>query len=168
MSTQRRASRTTEAMEINRAGIRLRWFRGCMRRAGISVLAMRTGSTFTGGLTAPLMSIIWLAWAWLSACGERPLAVIEWKATDSLLSDHRYETLAWLDSRSGSPPPGGVGVRGPSTKRVTHRSSLRFVSLLPVRTRLRPTLPHAPAARHGGRWAERHDGKRDLYFQHAA
>ena len=182
MSTQRRASRTTPAREIDRAGIRLRWFRGCMRRAGISVSAMRTGSPFTGGLTAPLMSIVWLAWAWLCACDERPQAAIEWEATDSLHSDHRYETLAWLDSRSGSPPPGatpatnacrrgprcGIGVGGPSTKRVTHRSSLRHASLLPVRTSLRPTLPHAPAVRHGGRRAERHDGKSDLYFQHAA
>lgn len=182
MSTQRRASRITSATEIDRAGIRLRWFRGCMRRAGISVSAMRTGSPFTGGLTAPLMSIVWLAWVWLCTCGERPQAAIEWEATDSLLSDHRYETLARLESRSGSPPLGatpatnacrrtprcGAGVRGPSTERVTHRSSLRHASLLPVRTSLRPTLPHAPAVRHGGRRAERHDGKRDLYFQHAA
>ena len=146
MSTQRRASRTTPATQIDCVGIRHRWF--------------------ASGLTAPLMSIVWLAWAWLRPRDEASWRANEREATNSLLSDHRNETLAWLDSRSGSPPPGGVGVRGPSVRRVTHRSSLRHASILPVRARLHPTLPHAPAGE--VRWAERQDGKRDLYFQHAA
>ena len=48
----------------------------------------------------------------------------------------------------------------------THRSSPPHIPTLPVRTHLHPTLPQAPAGE--VRWAERHDGKRDLYFQHAA
>jgi hypothetical protein len=92
----------------------------------------------------------------------------DWVATNSLLSDSHNETLARQDSRSGSPPPGRVGDRAPSALRFLLRPSLRYDSLLPVRSHLHTTLPIAPATRRGGRWAERHDGKRDLYFQHAA
>ena len=153
MSTQRPASRTTPATEIDRPGLRL--------------------------LTAPLMSIVWLTWAWLRLCGGSPRTAADRVATNSLLPDSHNDTLAWLDSRSASPPlgdtaatntccwgpPGRAGVRRPSA-RGTHRSSLRHDSLLPVRARLHPTLPIAPAGQ--DRWAERHDGKRNLYFQHAA
>ena len=155
MSTQRRASRTTPATEIDRLELRR--------------------------LTAPLMSIIWLAWLWLLPDDELSKEAVDRVATNSLLSDYHHETLASLDSRRGSAPPGafpradycshrgsrpGADVRGPSTERGAHRSSLRKLSLLPVRTHLHPTLPIAPAGK--DRWAERHDGKRDLYFQHAA
>jgi hypothetical protein len=180
MSTQRRAKRTTSSIEIDRVDVRRRWFRACMERAGISVSAARTGSAL-GDITAPLMSIFWLAWVWFStpatkACRRGPRLLrtrdkgsretTDRVATDSLLSDHHNETLARLDCRSGSPPPGGVGSRGHSVPRGTRRSSPLHIPFLPVRTRLRPTLPHAPAGEI--RWAERHDGKRDLYFQHAA
>jgi hypothetical protein len=165
MSTQRRASRTTSATSTGRVDIRSRWF------GGIS-LPQR--------ITAPLMSIVWLAWAWLLSFDKPSKEAVDRVATNSLLSDYHDETLARFDSRSGSPPPGatpatnvghpdsrvGAIVRRPSLLRGTHRSSSRHVSLLPVRTHLHPTLPIAPAGR--GRWAERHDGKRDLYFQHAA
>ena len=160
MSTQRRASRTTAATKTGRAGVRRR-------------------SWFSSDLTAPLMSIIRLAWAWVFSGDEGSPGALDWVATDSLLSDHHYETLAWPDSRSGSPPGANpatkicrraprclVGSRGPSSMRVTHRSSLRHDPILPVRAHLHTTLPIAPAGE--VRWAERHDGKRDLYFQHAA
>jgi hypothetical protein len=156
MSTQRRASRMISAINIDRVENRR--------------------------LTAPLMSIIWLAWAWLStpatktcrrgprlrACDETSqTAVTDRKATNSLLSDRLNETLASQDNGSGSAPPGRIGSVFPSRLRVSHRSSLRYVpNLLPVCAHLRPTLPIAPAGEF--RWAERHDGKRDLYFQHAA
>jgi hypothetical protein len=154
MSTQRRASQRTAATEIDRCGF---W-----------------------RLTAPLMSIIWLAWAWLLSSDGSSGKAVDRVATDSLRSDYHDETLARSDSRPGSPPPGatrttgichresrvGADVRWLSLLRDTHRSSFRRVSLLPVRTHLRPTLPIAPAGQ--DRWAERHDGKRDLYFQHAA
>ena len=44
MSTQRRANRTSPAIEIDRADVRRRWFRGCGERAGISIPEARTGS----------------------------------------------------------------------------------------------------------------------------
>jgi|KBSMisStaDraftv2_1062788.scaffolds.fasta_scaffold00612_12 hypothetical protein len=140
MSTQRRASRTVPAMKTDRMEL---W-----------------------RLTAPLMSIVWLAWAWLCSCDESSqIAVTDRKATNSLHSDHDNETLASQNNGSGSAPPGRVSV-GPHL-RVSHRSSLRYVpNLLPVRAHLPATLPLAPAGE--TRWAERHDGKRDLYFQHAA
>ena len=162
MSTQRRASRTIAAIETDRADVRRRWF-----SISGSSRPQRHGRVAVGcGLTAPLMSILWLAWAWLLSFDGSSMEAADREATNSLLSDCHNETLAWLDSRSGSPPPGGVGVRGPSQQRGTHRLSLRHDSLLPVRTYLHPTLPIAPAGE--DRWAERHDGKRDLYFQHAA
>jgi len=153
MSTQRRASRVTPAIEKHRMDIRHR--------------------------TAPLMSIIWLAWAWLlsfdalleKAADLRPSdqkrspRAPGCEATDSLLSDHRNGLIDRLDSRAGSPPPGGARLRERMQPRVT-QTSLLNVSILPVRVHLHTTLPQFPAGR--GRWAERHDGKRDLYFQHAA
>lgn len=141
MSTQRRASRMHPAIATDRREFRR--------------------------LTAPLMSIILLAWAWLCAGDETsqtPITVR--KATNSLLSDRQNETLAPHDHGSGSAPPGPAR-RSPSRLRVSHRSSLRYVpNLLPIRAHLHSTLPIAPAGE--VRWAERHDGKRDLYFQHAA
>ena len=156
MSTQRRASRTIAAIEVDRSGV---WH----------------------GITAPLMSIIWSAWAWL-IFGDHESQTIstDREATNSLLSDYRNETLASQDSQAVSPPGATPAtaqrpcarrrrlseLRGPSNLRVTHRSSLRHVPILPVRAHLHTTLPIAPAGE--VRWAERHDGKRDLYFQHAA
>jgi hypothetical protein len=196
MSTQRRANRTTPAIETDRADIRRRWFRGCGERAGISVSAARTGSVLASviippqrlrpvagdpGITAPLMSIIWLAWAWFStpatrarrrgprelrSCDERSQASTFRVATNSLLSDHCFETFAGLESLSGSPPRDGEGEQRLSVPQATRRPSLPHIPVLPVCTNLHPTLPKAPAGE--VRWAERHDGKRDLYFQHAA
>ena len=130
---------------------------------------LELGSTFTTrfnyrrvhGLTAPLMPIIWLVCAWLFS---RETTI--WVATKSLLSDHRFPALAGIISRWSSPPPGGRGSLAACFPRTAHRSSLPHIPILSVRTRLRPTLPNAPAGEI--RWAERHDGKRDLYFQHAA
>ena len=181
MSTQRRANRISPATEIDRAGVRRRWFRGCMERVGISVSAARTGSALASGLTAPLMSIIWSAWAWFSTpatkayrrgprglrtCDEGSPVATRKVATNSLLSDYCFEMFAGMGNLSGSPPRDGVGSRRLPIPQATHRSSLPRIPVLPVRTHLHPTLPQAPAGEI--RWAERHDGKRDLYFQHAA
>ena len=145
MSTQRRASRMIPAINTDRAEFRR--------------------------LTAPLMSIIWLAWAWLCASDKKSQSLTDRKATNSLLSDRQNETLALHKNGSASAPPGPqtgrIGSSSPSGLRVSLRSSLRHVpNLLPVRAHLHSTLPIAPAGI--VRWAERHDGKRDLYFQHAA
>jgi hypothetical protein len=181
MSTQRRANRTTPAIETDRVDIRRRWFRGCGERAGTLVSAARTGSLLANVTTAPLMSIIWLAWAWFStpatrvrrrgprelrSCDEGPRAETFRVATNSLQSDHCFETFAGLESLSGSPPRDGEGEQRLSVSQATRRPSLPHIPVLPVCTDLHPTLPHAPAGEI--RWAERHDGKRDLYIQHAA
>jgi hypothetical protein len=181
MSTQRRANRTSPAIEADRADIGRRWFRGWGGRTGISIPGTRTSSALASeivqpqrprqvagvtGLTAPLMSIIWLAWAWLCSSEEKSQASTFRVATNSLYSDRRFETFAGLGSLSSSPPPGGAGGRRRSVRRSTHRLSSPHISILPVRSHLCHTLPQAPAGE--VRWAERHDGKRDLYFQHAA
>ena len=151
MSTQRRASRVSAAIDLYRAEI---WRK-----------------------TAPLMSIISLAWAWLLSASSEEAADLSpsdqmrlrgaqrCEATDSLLSDHRNGIIAWLDSRASSPPPGEAHLREQTQPRVT-QTWLSRVSILPVRVHLYTTLPQFPAGE--VRWAERHDGKRDLYFQHAA
>ena len=162
MSTQRRASRTTAAIEADRAGIRHRWFQISERCRPQRQRAVAGDP----GMMAPLMSIVWLAWAWLLSFGGSPTEAVDRVATNALPSDCHNDSLAWHDSRSGSPPTLKAGVPRPSAPRVAHRSSLKHVPLLPVRTDLHSTLPIAPAGE--DRWAERHDGKRDLYFQHAA
>jgi hypothetical protein len=181
MSTQRRANRTSPAIETDRADVGRRWFRGCGGRTGISIPETRSGSALASeivqpqrprkvagvtGLTAPLMSIFWLAWAWLCSSDEWSQASTFRVATKSLYSDRRFETFAGLGSLSSSPPPGGAGGCRLSAQRSTHRLSSPHISILPVRSHLRHTLPQAPVGE--VRWAERYDGKRDLYFQHAA
>jgi len=91
-----------------------------------------------------------------------PPATPEWKATNSLQSDRRNQRPVFhvpLDMRFGSPP-------------VAHRSAKRALVYglalhsPAVHSRFHRTLPWAPAAVR--RRTERYDGKRDLYFQHAA
>src|SRR5258708_813237 len=181
MSTQRRANRITPAIEIDCTGTRRRWFRGCMERVGISISAARTGGLLASVITAPLVSIIWLAWVWFStpatrvrrrgsrelrSCDQGPRAKTFRVATNSLQSDYWFESFAGIGSVSGSPPRYRAGGSRLPDPQATHRSSLPHISVLPVRTDLYPPLPQAPAGT--VRWAERHDGKRDLYFQHAA
>ncbi|MGA8088572.1 MAG: hypothetical protein WCA10_14785 [Terracidiphilus sp.] len=180
MSTQRRANRTTPAIENDRAAVWFRWFGGCGGRTGISIPETRTGSALASAITAPLMSIVWLAWAWLfsgdvssrESTDHHPSdedlspGAPGWVATNSLPSDTCFETFAGLGSLSGSPPREGAGDRRLPVPQATHMSSPLHIPDIPVRARLHPTLPQAPAGLVC--WAERHDGKRDLYFQHAA
>jgi hypothetical protein len=166
MSTQRRANRTSPAIETDRADVGRRWFRGCGGRAGISIPETRISSSLASDLTAPLTTIIWLAWVWLTTCDELSRTSTFRVATKSLHTDHRFETFAGYESLSSSPPPGGAGGCRLSAQRSTHRSSPPHIPNLPVRSHLRHALPQAPVGE--VRWAERYDGKRDLYFQHAA
>ena len=173
MSTQRRADRRVA---------------DCMkRRVGNPELRSAFRARFAhlqfAGTTAPLMSIFWLAWAWFFALaamsrrrGSRRLFLSDEAsqttmlraATKSLHSDHCFETLAASISRRSLPPRGGAANIARPITRANRRSSLPHIPILSVHARLRHTLPYAPVARLSGRWAERHDGKRDLYFQHAA
>ncbi len=153
--------------EVDRVGARHRWFQGCMERAGISVSAARTRQLHSPtDLTAPLMSIIWLAGLGCARCGEGSQAPTFRVATNSLLFGSLFRNVCWLGSLVGSPPLAGLTAEGYRLRRPAHRPSLPHIPFLPVRTRLHPSLPQAPAGE--VRWAERHDGKRDLYLQHAA
>jgi hypothetical protein len=158
MSTQRRASRSQrnnstereERMEQKGSA-----FRACFGRATAN------------GVTAPLMSIIWLVWGCLLRSGARASRGAQNRvATNSLLSDHRFSTLFRLDSRCGSPPLRAAGRGSVQAAPAKHWSSTLHTPKLPSRTRLHSSLPHAPTGE--SRWAERYDGKGNLHIQHAA
>lgn len=106
----------------------------------------RSGRAHARGVTAPALPAAWLV-------------------KDSLQTDHPNEQLVEQDNRRGSPPP-GAGARTAAGTAATFRSSLPHVLILSGFAPLHPTLPLAPAGRR--RWAERYDGKRDLYFLDAA
>ncbi len=106
------------------------------------------------GGTAPLVSIVWSMWAWL--------------ATKFLQSDQPIRQLvqpALKVNRRGSPPP-GAGRRAAFGIPASPRSSLPPIPFPSGFAPLHQTLPQAPVGyRHR---AERYDGKRDMYFLHAA
>ncbi len=106
------------------------------------------------GGTAPLLSIFWSAMVWL--------------ATNFLQSDYPIRQLVPPVTKAqhrGSPPPqvGRLAVLG---IQASPRSSLPHISRLSGFVQLHRPLPQAPYGK--CRRAERYDGKRDLYFQHAA
>ena len=86
-------------------------------------------------------------------------------ATNSLYLDYRFVSVVRQDVRRGS-PPFGAGRRTKTSSPTTHGSSLRHIPAPSGTARLHLTLSQDPAAYR--RRAERYDGKRDLYFQHAA
>jgi hypothetical protein len=86
-----------------------------------------------------------------------------WLATKSLQSDRLFAQLAPFveqDIRRGSPP---IGTADPS---AGFRLSFPLTPIPSVLATVHPSLPNHPAGQR--RWTERYDGKRDLYFQHAA
>jgi hypothetical protein len=158
MSTQRRANRLGR---INRTE------REKMMERTSSAFGTRFRRATANGVTAPLMSIIWLAWASLLQSGaEASRGALDGVATNSLLSDHRFRTLARLDCLCGSPPLNAAGHSGNSATPANHWSSKLHIPRLSFRARLHQSLPHAPAGT--VRWAERYDGKGNLHIQHTA
>jgi hypothetical protein len=169
MSTQRREDRSIPATKICRRGPRNRWQRtsctGRARNQGDSTpgLSARLGSTQASGGTVPPRS---------SACPpiDKTLS-LEIKArlaTNSLQSDYRIVKLVQIvrqDFRLGS-PPFRVGFGRATGAPATHGSSPPHIPSPCIDARFHPTLPRVPAGRR--RWTEGYDGKRDLYFQHAA
>jgi len=158
MSTQRRASRTQRVHRTNREA---------MKGLTSSDFGTRFGLAIANGATAPLMSIMWIAWAWLLQGGAKASRGAQaGMATGSLLSDYRFRTIARLASRCGSPPSRAAGYSGDSVRRAIHWSSRLHIPQHSSRARLHRSLPHAPAGE--SRWAERYDGKGNLHIQHAA
>jgi hypothetical protein len=94
-----------------------------------------------------------------------------WVTKTSLQSDHSYlniVTAAWnsqQDVNRESPPPGS-GFSAATGTLTTRRSSLPFIPSPSGFADFHPALPLFPAL--NSCWTERYDGKRDLYFQHAA
>ncbi len=153
MSTQRREVRSSLAMKIGRIAARLglRLFRSEGRASGSEAsfccLPAHNLASDAVSRTAP---------------PEGP----EWVATNSLQMDHTDQQpvrLVLQDTRPGSTPLAQAVARIP----LSHRSPGSPPVHLPVvSSRFHRALPCAPAAQ--CRRTERYDGKRDLYFQHAA
>ena len=112
-------------------------------------------ATAVSGRTAPLVSILWSAWVWV--------------ATNFLHSDYQYRQLVrpvLKADRRGS-PPFRVRRRAALGKLASPRSSIPHIPYPSGPEYLHRTLPvKAPAG--SSRRAERYDGQRDMYFQHAA
>ena len=109
---------------------------------------------FAGGATAPFWTAVWLSWAWV--------------ATEFL---HKVQPIrqcvqpAFEAELPGLPPPLTAGRIASRGKQARPRSSLPLIPFPLPHSRLHWTLPLDPAQLDR---AERYDGKRDLYFQHAA
>ena len=103
--------------------------------------------------------------------GTAPPGISVRLATNSLQSDYRSNRIVRLvrffslDIRRGSPPP-GAGNRTDTGSPATHGSPPPPIPFPSGFARIHPALPQIPAGIR--RWAERYDGKRDLYLQHAA
>jgi hypothetical protein len=97
--------------------------------------------------------------------GTAPPDFPEWLATNSLQLGFRIVQLVPQDLRHGS-PPFGAGSGAATGTPATHGIPLRHITFPSGSALLHPTLPRVPAG--SRRWAERYDGKRNLYFQYAA
>jgi len=137
MSTQRRVSRTQRVHSTSREA---------MKGLTGPDFGMRFGLAIANGTTAPLMSIMWIAWAWLLQGGaEASRGAQAGVATSSLPSDYRFKTIARLASRCGAPTSGAAGFSGDLVTRANHWSSTLHIPQHSSRARFHQTLPHAPA-----------------------
>jgi len=162
MSTQKREHGITAATTTRREGARCRsQLTKSTHRAGVGCFPLpaqiaRYVCAAAKGSTAPLVSILWSTLAWV--------------ATKFLHSDHHIGQLVrpvFKADRRGSPPL-RVQRRAALGKQASPRSSIPHI---PYPSGIEPshlTSPNDPIARFNGRRAERYDGKRDMYFQHAA
>ncbi len=153
MSTQRRENRS------QRTGCT-----DCARPSGelIPGLFARTNRVYASGGTAPP------GFPAIYQPGDEELSL--WVpvslATNSLLSGYRIVQLVRHFRALGWPPSTAAWGSATGTNSATHGSSLPHIPSPSGYARLHPILPQIPAGRR--RWAERYDGKRDLYLQHAA
>ena len=191
MSTQRRANRTTPAIENDRADVR-RWFRGCGGRTGISIPETRTSSLLAsappqrqrpvaGGPDNGPANVDHLVGMGLvlhfrdkDLSPGVPMAVQRRKVAEHQPSGWPQTLCIQIAVSKLLPDLKVCRVRRPAVGQAAagcsparHASVIPSAHFHPSRPLASPpTLPQAPAGE--VRWAERHDGKRDLYFQHAA
>ena len=154
MSTQRRVARFSLATKISRLGARLRSWLARWKNRAVGV-GDDSQCCSARDLNASTMSP--------TAQPEVPARV----ATNSLQTDHRNQQAVRLvnppDIRLGSPPLDDASVRRSSRQRSPGYPPIH----LPAnRSRFHRSLPWAPAALCCR--TERHDGKRDMHFKHAA
>jgi len=158
MSTQRRASRKQRVHSTNREA---------MKGLTGSDFGTRLGLAIANGITAPLMLIMWIAWASLRQGGANASRGAQaGAATGSLPPDYRFKTIARLTSHCGSPPSRAADRSADSVTPAIHWSSTLHIPQHSSRARLHRSLPYAPEGE--SHWAERYDGKGNLHIQHAA
>jgi len=166
MSTQRRASRSTPSTKTYRGGpgdgLRPT---GCMDGEG-SLELSSSGLLGSALLVSAFSAQINHA---DSSGGKAPRGLRrKLTSTDSLQSDYRNTRLVRLVSlniRPGS-PPSRAGHHAAAVTLKFFGSSYPHIPSSSGLARLHLSLPRVPAAI--GRRSERYDGKRDMYFQHAA
>jgi hypothetical protein len=157
MSTQKRESRWQRKSCTERTGVfgGRSWPSGrTTRNDPRPTHVARFACAVANGQTAPLMSILWSAFAWMATKFLRPDHLLGQLVRPVLTADRR-----------GAPPP-RVRSRAAMGTQASPRSSLPHIPYPSGSACLHPTLPHAPEGHR--RRAERYDGKRDMYFQHAA
>jgi len=168
MSAQRRENRSTRATKIRRREARCRWQLKCTAGAGADAPTAQQGCVSASGRTAPPGGPEGFHPGDTDQSQGEPARL----ATKSLRMDRRRSVrrfdrlvriVGW-EVRRGSPPFEAEhspleAIPTPGIARLSPPPNF-----LP--SRLNPPLPEIPAGQR--RWAERYDGKRDLYFLHAA
>lgn len=169
MSTQKRENRSQRFQGTERArahgapGDRFLSLGWNAMKFPLQVHLARYVRAAVNGPTASFWSIIWSAWAWFHPRDRDPSPGPRKLATEFLQSDHHPRQLVqpfFEADHRGSPP---LRAARPKASPRLSRPHIPYPSGL---VRLHPTLPQDPAGDH--RRAERYDGKRDMYFQHAA
>ncbi len=151
MSTQRREDRSQRTSCMGRAGV--------LGIAFSAPIARHDRASASGGTAPPGIPVYDTSDEDLSP-GTPGRA-----ATISLQSDNRIVQSVLQYLRLGS-PPSRAGLGAETGTPASHGSSLPHIPHPSGLARLHPTLPQVPAGRR--RRAERYDGKRNLYLQHAA
>ena len=167
MSTQKRESRKAPAALVSRTSLRQRRPH-CSDRAGAIAPLARFVCATAGHVTAPLWSALLSIWVYHPSNENLLLGALVWVATKFLLADQLrgYSVRPlFVAGLSGSPRP-PVRRRAAFGSPASPRSSLPPIPFLSGLARLHRILPQAPVALQHR--AERYDGKRDLYFLHAA
>jgi hypothetical protein len=159
MSTQRREDGHTSATKACRRGPRDRW------QKFNSVHAAGLGHSW-------LVLMAWFARIIATVGTAPPLAAEKQQAlrlaTNSLQPDYLDIQPVRLPFRRASrtAPPIPAGRRTTAGVPATRRSSLRLTPTPSAVESLHPFRSKTPAGK--SRWSERYDGKRNMYFQHAA